>query len=135
MDGKKCFKCGRIKPLHLFYRHPKMGDGFLGKCQSCTKKDVRAQRLKRIDYYRQYDRDRAKLRGALGLKRHRKKNPGKTRARSATSNAVRDGTLTKGPCEVCGEKKVHAHHDDYRKPLSVRWLCFKHHWQVHGVTI
>lgn len=25
------------------------------------------------------------------------------------------------------------HHDDYRKPLAVRWLCFRHHREFHTV--
>ena len=44
--------------------------------------------------------------------------------------ALKTGKLTKGICEVCGDPKVHAHHDDYDKPLDVRWLCSLH----HGVT-
>jgi hypothetical protein len=35
-------------------------------------------------------------------------------------------------CEVCGEKKVEGHHDDYRKPLQVRWLCCAHHAREHS---
>ena len=35
------------------------------------------------------------------------------------------------PCEVCGERKTHAHHDDYSKPLEVKWLCKKHHDEHH----
>lgn len=45
MENKKCFKCNNIKDLSLFYRHPKMADGYLGKCKSCTKIDAKN------DYY------------------------------------------------------------------------------------
>jgi ribosomal protein S27AE len=41
------------------------------------------------------------------------------------------GRLIRQPCEVCGEKKVEAHHDDYDKPLDVRWLCPAHHAETH----
>ncbi len=39
MKTKVCFKCGIEKPLDLFYVHPKMRDGYLGKCKKCTKTD------------------------------------------------------------------------------------------------
>lgn len=37
-------------------------------------------------------------------------------------------------CNKCGEEKVHAHHDDYDKPLKIRWLCTIHHKQWHSVN-
>jgi hypothetical protein len=32
---------------------------------------------------------------------------------------------------VCGAKKSVAHHEDYKKPLDVIWLCQEHHKAVH----
>jgi hypothetical protein len=37
------------------------------------------------------------------------------------------------PCEVCGNPKAVRHHDDYSKPLEVRFLCHLHHRQQHPV--
>lgn len=37
------------------------------------------------------------------------------------------------PCEVCQTTQhVHRHHDDYSKPLDVRFLCQVHHMQQHN---
>lgn len=43
----------------------------------------------------------------------------------------RRGKLIPKPCEVCGAGKVEKHHDDYDKPLMVRWFCRPHHLQYH----
>lgn len=55
----------------------------------------------------------------------------KTRAHQAMFRAVHLGEIAKQPCEVCGEPDTVAHHDDYRMPLEVRWLCRRHHSQWH----
>lgn len=55
------------------------------------------------------------------------------KARSDLNHAVRDGKISVGLiCEVeeCSEPPE-AHHDDYSKPLEVRWLCFEHHRAHH----
>lgn len=57
------------------------------------------------------------------------------RVRSRTRRAVKDGRLIRGPCEVCGAAAVDAHHDDYGRPLDVRWLCMQHHKQWHKANV
>jgi hypothetical protein len=46
-------------------------------------------------------------------------------------NKKKYAKLTPKPCEVCGALPTHAHHDDYSRPLEVRWLCPLHHRQEH----
>jgi predicted DNA-binding protein YlxM (UPF0122 family) len=45
--------------------------------------------------------------------------------------ALNNGALTKSPCEQCKLENVEGHHDDYNKPLIVRWLCKEHHFDWH----
>jgi len=52
-------------------------------------------------------------------------------ARWQTNKALKYGRLIRRPCEMCGDKVVEAHHDDYSKPLDVRWLCKGHHVEHH----
>ena len=57
----------------------------------------------------------------------------KRRVRQIAQAAVKSGKLIRQPCECCGKKLVEAHHDDYAKPLEVRWLCKIHHRAFHFV--
>ncbi len=46
--------------------------------------------------------------------------------------ACKSGKIKKQPCEICGSThRVAGHHDDYSKPLDVKWLCPKHHGILH----
>jgi hypothetical protein len=101
-----------------------MKDGHLNKSKECAKKDVRAERLDPVqrERIREYDR----IRGC----RNKPATPTaqfKRSVRTIIGNALRDGRIVKVPCEICGNPKSQAHHDDYSKPLEVRWLCFTHH--------
>lgn len=153
--SKECFKCHKNKPLAQFYKHAQMGDGYLNKCKECAKKDTIKNRENNLEYYKEYDRKR----GSLPHRRKARKiyskkaykNPVKRakaqRAREVwlvehsdkrachimVGNAIKRGDLKRLPCEICGRKKrIHAHHDDYTKPLSVTWLCPIHHGERHA---
>lgn len=64
-------------------------------------------------------------------KRYRAQNPMKRRAHRKVEVEIRAGRLTGKPCEVCGNQKSQAHHDDYNKPLDLIWLCAGHHMRRH----
>jgi len=59
--------------------------------------------------------------------------------------AIKKGIISRKPCEICGtssktkngQPNIEAHHDDYNKPLSVRWLCRKHHriWHKENTPV
>jgi hypothetical protein len=132
---KVCFRCGKWKVLGQFYRHMRMADGHLNKCIDCTKVDVAKHRVNNPDKLHQYDRERysnpeRKARCARSSSASRRRYPERTNARTKVARAVKSGRLVRQPCEVCGAK-ANAHHEDYSKPLEVRWLCSKHHGEHH----
>lgn len=134
---KECFKCHIEKPLSDFYKHSQMADGHLNKCKECTKTDVRQHR-KENESVREYDRNRPnkKERQSLPkLQKYRAENPEKYKAHLAVSNALKTGRLVKSSsCEDCGKSgMIHGHHDDYTKPLEVRWLCVRCHSLFHAI--
>ena len=110
---KRCWACGVEKPLGQFYRYfcTKRGkERVERKCKDCSK--------------------------SAGLREHRlekysKKYPEKILARRLVREAIKRGDIVRKPCVKCGEKKAQAHHDDYSKPLEVRWLCSLCHTKHH----
>jgi len=63
----------------------------------------------------------------LYVKRWRENNPERVRAQRIIFVGVRNGSIKKKPCRVCGKEKVEAHHDDYSQPYKIMWLCKEHH--------
>lgn len=123
---KVCKKCGTEKPLCEFYSRAT-------KCKPCYREDVKKNRDDKADYYREYDRKRGNRQPDGYLKEYRSRFPNKYKAHNLVNNSIRDGKLHPEPCEACGiVESVHAHHDDYAKPLNVRWLCAMHHQQWHA---
>jgi hypothetical protein len=140
---KKCTKCGAEKPLCSYHRSKAGRLGRVAKCKTCVKEynatPERRAAIKasgaanRAATERKYKRsEKGKAIQRKCAKARRKKHPEKMRAKDKVKYAVRIGRLVRQPCEVCGSTtNVHAHHDDYSKPLDVRWLCYEHHMEVH----
>ena len=68
----------------------------------------------------------------VSVKKWQLNNPLEYAAHKKLTHAVASGKIVKQPCEICGSTyRIHGHHDDYSKPLNVRWLCSQHHKQWH----
>lgn len=50
---------------------------------------------------------------------------------AAVRRALKAGTLERQACEACRSPESEAHHDDYSRPLDVRWLCRPCHAVEH----
>jgi len=109
-----------MQPLTEFYKHL---NGLASWCKECYRK------LNRTEYRKKYNRSWIVKNG------YARKGKGKLRKhiKYLVSKAIKNGELKKQPCEECGDMKVQAHHDNYNKPLEVRWLCQKHHIVEHFI--
>lgn len=152
--SKQCFKCGQTKAIGEFYRHSQMADGHLNKCKECTKQDVFRNRGLNLESVQEYDRRRGRTdarrvknqlrrvkameteEGRRRLSEYKQKwarrNREKRYAHGKVQRAILAGLLVRQPCELCGRDDSHAHHDDYLKPLEVRWLCPACHGGHHA---
>lgn len=57
----------------------------------------------------------------------------KVTCRAYTNELVRRGKLKRTPCEECGDKRVHAYHQDFNDPKRVKWLCWPCRRRLYGV--
>lgn len=64
--------------------------------------------------------------------RWKAEHPREIWAQAALASAIKRGLIERKPCEICGKAEVDGHHHDYDQPLAVRWLCRRHHRQLHA---
>jgi ribosomal protein S27AE len=132
---KLCGSCKTEKHESLFGKRAASKDGLSYKCKICQKAYDAARSN---DEYRKVQREiyaqteEGKLASNKAKAEYRKRNPVKAKAHAIVARNIRSGKLFQCPCEVCGSSIVVAHHDDYLKPLNVRWLCQAHHKQWHA---
>ncbi len=55
----------------------------------------------------------------------------KKQVRRKVRTEIGAGRMVRQSCQVCGDIKTDAHHEDYSKPLDVDWLCSHHHHVRH----
>lgn len=148
LDGVDYWKCGTCKiykPVSEYYEDGKTVAGIASVCKACHTKGCIATRDRdnarqaNVLYMRRArvkDPEKFRERERLSAEKKRQNSPQKVAARNAVNAAVKRGELLKPTdCEMCGQqRKVAGHHDDYSKPLQVRWLCAACHGKEHRVV-
>ena len=154
IDEKKklCRGCNELKDVDLFSLSSKYKDGRQTRCKQCMAtyyqarhKEIRDEQRRYWEQYsssnqehlKQKSRQYRKCNGdklSSYKKQYASNNGPKVSAKNIVRSYILTGRLVKLPCEVCGKNPADAHHDDYQKPLDVRWLCRKHHkaWHVEN---
>lgn len=96
--------------------------------------------LSRQAQYRENNKEKIKKHNEEYRKKHREEAREYLKERRITKigNAhnkvwelIKNGKIQKQPCELCGSEMAEAHHDNYNKPLEIRWLCKKCHAEWH----
>lgn len=97
--------------------------------------------ITRQSMHKWFKRRKVKMRGNVRFGPHNVFHRGGVtqdeRARAIYRVAVKRGKLINPKiCSVCGSNvHVSGHHDDYNKPLDVRWLCHACHYLWHTENV
>lgn len=129
-----CYTCKKKKNVKEFRTDKRRLNGYSQPCKECDADKQRARYAKNPEKVRSFMREhykRNKKKYHEKAAKWAKENPEKYSAHMKVRDAVKSGKLKREPCEVCGSMKVEGHHEDYSKPLGVRWLCSIHHGEVH----
>ncbi|MGI8926781.1 MAG: hypothetical protein ACR2HN_09080 [Tepidiformaceae bacterium] len=120
LDVKWCYWCRSHKGRQMFHRNCARHDGLQNICRPCT--TVRQRERDSRKNWREWEAHRRLVDPLRRVK---------VNARHRVHDAVGRGLLVREACQVCGLSGTEGHHDDYSKPLDVRWLCQIHHKAVH----
>jgi len=132
----KCPTCGEWLPENYYYPSNQRPNRLTALCRKChnqsnikTRNHENAKRINREYMRRARKSNPAKFRKRELLASLKRPESEKTKARAILNAAVKSGKIVKPTnCSKCGKlRKLSAHHDDYSKPLEVRWLCYECH--------
>ena len=102
------------------------GGQYRARCSGCAGSNLRHPQRYCHSCHAKYQREHRPKHSELSDEARKKAN-----CRAYTNVYVKRGVLPLSPCEKCGSLDVNAHHDDYTKPLQVRWMCVPCHQQHH----
>jgi len=151
-DGRTshCKACRKAGPPEWYRRYKKRNHGrILTRRRELDAIGLWKNRL-RVLRYRKKNREKLRRlakdyvrRNAERIKAYHRRycaeNQHKIKAHRAVRQALIYDDLQRQECEICtflglpsDRRKSIAHHEDYDRPLDVRWLCRPHHRQLHA---
>ncbi len=128
---RRCAVCHEERPLSEFPKDASSWQGRRRLCRVCFRAKQRDSwnwRKKEPDIHDRVTRARARYDQKRNISDHRRRQ---AKAHSAVRTALKNGTIVRGFCEICGSPLTEAHHDNYDYPLQVKWLCKIHHIASH----
>lgn len=137
MNLYQCKRCGKMlwEDEMVLCKRPEGQESYYTYCRTCHRIRNRLWLEKKRNQNPHYSRDQArKFRdthpnyNSEWTQNNKAIHPLKTTAYNRANRAE----LEMQPCEVCGDPNAYKHHDDYSKPLEVKWLCPKHHQRLHA---
>lgn len=122
-----CASCWETLPIQEFNLSYGRSSGHQSYCRRCSREKTRQsqRRLREDPEYSKAEVDRAMLRY-----RTHGDFRGRRLARAQAGHALERGEIQWSPCG-CGCLDSEMHHEDYSKPLEVRWLCRPCHMLEH----
>ncbi|MDB4567453.1 hypothetical protein N9104_01695 [Pseudomonadales bacterium] len=141
MKVKVCKRCGESLCISSFSRDATQKDGLFYYCKDCNRKRAREyyhrNKLKMNEKHKVWRKDNMDIVRESARKYRMRKmlTPSgrkELKARDTFQYQVRIGNIERESCVVCGDDKSVGHHEDYRLPLEVIWLCEQHHKDRHA---
>jgi hypothetical protein len=136
---KVCFKCNEQKELKDFYTHPKMKDGYLGKCKICTKLDTKITTKKLISTPDGLEKERQRHREKYYRLNYKDKHKQSFENKKLSSEKHRNKYPEKYIAKILSQrvkllnKNNHRHHWNYNIEFAkdIIELSIKDHSKIH----
>lgn len=121
----KCQKCRKYKKYVHVHTHRITKDGELKNYYWCRDCNTERQRKFRST---KHGRESTRKATARSIAKHWEKQ----KARITLNYYVRTGKIVRPKvCSSCKKsKKVEGHHEDYSRPLVVKWVCRQCHFMI-----
>ncbi len=122
MVKRRCIECGLTKAIGEFAILEHSIDGLACCCDECMQKYIDTAALRSHE-------NELLIRDQTAQVQSHRMGIAKSHniAMKFVRRAIKDGTLKKKPCRICGDRFSQPCHPDTTLPQEVEWYCLAHH--------